>query len=114
MRMTITNPHDTVIVSSVRVRWNALTGAPASKPLALKSAGLGSTFWTGTDSSGDLTMTLATDITGVTIGIPGNNRTSTISFTFDAPYKTLLATTNPPWIAISLATPCDAYTIQKP
>jgi hypothetical protein len=117
MRMTIRNPHDTVIVSTVRVRWNALNGAPGGQsgsPLALKSVTLGSTFWTGTDNSGDLTLTLATDITGVTVGIPGNNRTSTIVFTFDKQYKNALATTNAPWIAISLATPCDGYIIQKP
>ena len=77
MAMTFTNPHVPVLVSSVRVIWNTSSGAPSQRALNLKSASLGSLFWTGTESGGDVTIAPSDVI------IPGNNAESTIFFTFD-------------------------------
>ena len=107
MSMTITNPHGVITVSSVQVTWNSLTGGPASKSLSLISASLaGIGFWTGSDSSGSLTITPSTTLT-----IPGNNTTSTIIFTFDKNYQ------NPSnnSITINLSTVgCEGIQIKKP
>jgi len=108
MSMTITNPHEMLTVLDVHVTWNALTGAPASKPLALKSASLGGTFWTSNpaNTSGNLTIP-----TSGTVTIPGNNLTSTIIFTFDAVYQNTSGSS----ITITLSTPgCESTIITKP
>jgi hypothetical protein len=118
LRMPITNPHETLVVASVRVRWNALTGAPppgsSGKPLALRSADLGTVFWTGDNKSGDVTIQLPTGSTEVNITLPGNNRTTTITFWFDNVYKNPLSTTDKPWIVLTFATPCDTTILQRP
>lgn len=107
MSMTIRNPHDSITVATVRVVWNAATGAPASKPLILQYASLNGVFWSSTgDTSGDLTITPTT-----TLIIPGNNATSTLVFTFDKQYKNI----GNPMIVITLATAgCENYTITRP
>lgn len=113
MSMIITNPHEAFTVLSVRVRWNAATGAPASKPLALVGARLGDTFWVGSNNSGDFTIVPATTVT-----LPGNNQSSSITFTFDSPYKSPLIVSEIPRIVITLSTPgCvtgESVTIQVP
>jgi hypothetical protein len=119
MSMNITNPHDTLVVASIRVRWNAVTGAPPpgitkGKPLALRSASLGTVFWTGNDNSGDLTIPLPTGSTEVNITLPGNNRTTPITFVFDNAYKNPLDQLNKPWIVLTFAAPCDATILQRP
>lgn len=107
MSLSITNPHDTITVLSVQVIWNATSGSAASKSLVLKTAKLGSTFWAGSDSSGNLTITPSTTLT-----IPGNNQTSYIEFTFDNSYQNR---NNSESIIITLSTPgCEGYTIHKP
>jgi hypothetical protein len=110
MSMTITNPHDSVAVSSVSVAWNGATGAAGGKTgttLNLLSVSLGGNFWTGTTSSGTLTIPVSTTVT-----IPGNNRTSTIIFTFDQKYQNLNGNES---ISISLSTlGCEGVTIHKP
>ncbi|HSL47329.1 MAG TPA: TadE family protein, partial [Anaerolineales bacterium] len=115
MIMTLTNPHETLLVASVRVRWNALTGSTNGKAVALNRISLGSTIWTGTDNSGDLTVTLPTDTTGVNVTIPGNNRTSSMIFTFDNPYKDLGPNVDIPSVGITLGTlGCETIIIQSP
>ena len=110
MSMTITNPHDSLAVSSVSVVWNGATGAAGGKTgttLNLLSVSLGGNFWTGTTSSGTLTIPVSTTVT-----IPGNNRTSTIIFTFDQKYQNLNGNES---ISISLSTlGCEGVTIHKP
>lgn len=106
MAMTITNPHTDVTVSSVRVTWNTVHGAPSQNALLLKSASLGSLFWTGSESTGDYTIANLPIVT-----IPGNNLTSTIFFTFDDFYDTPDGTES---IAITLSTPgCENVTIHS-
>lgn len=106
MSMTITNPHDSITVLNVQVAWNSATGAPggSGKTLTLKSVSLGTTFWTGSSTAGSgLTITPSTTLT-----IPGNNRTSTIVFTFDANYQHSSGNS----ITINLSTPgCESYPI---
>ena len=105
MSMTITNPHDPIIVSNVQVAWNPL-GAPSGNSLVLLYAILGDRFWTGSDSTGSLMITPSPTVT-----IPGNNVTSTIFFTFNKPYKTR----GSPSITINLSTPgCESFPIQSP
>ena len=105
MSMTITNPHDPIIVSDVQVAWNPL-GAPSGSSLVLLYAILGDRFWTGSDSTGSLMITPSPTVT-----IPGNNVTSTIFFTFNKPYKTR----GSPLITINLSTPgCESFPIQSP
>lgn len=105
MSMTITNPHDPIIVSNVQVAWNPL-GAPSGNSLVLLYAILGDIFWTGSDSTGSLMITPSPTVT-----IPGNNVTSTIFFTFNKPYKTR----GSPSITINLSTPgCESFPIQSP
>ena len=105
MSMTITNPHDPIIVSDVQVAWNPL-GAPSGNSLALLYAILGDIFWTGSDSTGNLIITPSPTVT-----IPGNNVTSTIFFTFNKAYKTR----GSPSIRINLSTPgCESFPIQSP
>ena len=106
MSMTITNPHDTLTVSGVTVSWN-LTGGPNDKPMTLKTASLGGNFWTGSSTSGNLSIIITSGVT-----IPGNNRTSTIIFTFDNVYQTQNGNES---ITIGLSTPgCEGITIHKP
>jgi hypothetical protein len=106
MSMAVTNPHDSVTVSNVLVIWNLL-GGPNGSALTLEYATLGGVFWTGSNSTGRLTITPS-----ITITIPGNNTTSTISFIFNKAYKTVgLQATS---ITITLSTPgCEIYPIQQ-
>jgi Flp pilus assembly protein TadG len=107
MSLSITNPHDPITVLNVQVVWNSVNGGAGNRTLALKSANLGSVFWAGTDTTGNLTITPSTTVT-----IPGNNETSAIMFTFDRTYQTK---NNAESIVINLSTPgCEAYTIHKP
>ena len=107
MSLSITNPHDPITVLNVQVVWNSVNGGAGSKPLALKSANLGSVFWAGTDLTGNLTITPSTTVT-----IPGNNETSAIMFTFDRTYQTKNGAES---IVINLSIPgCEGYTIRKP
>jgi hypothetical protein len=111
--MTITNPHDTITVSTVEVHWNSSTGAPggggAGTTLTLQYASLANLqFYSGSNSSGNLIITPSTTVT-----IPGNNATSTIVFTFNKTYKFPNSTID--FIRINLATAgCENYTIQRP
>lgn len=105
MAMSITNPHAPVAVSSVRVRWNTVAGAPGQNSLALKSASLEALFWTGTDTSGDLTIKPAS------LTLPGNNTPSTIFFTFDKGYENPNGSES---ITITLSGSCEGITIQSP
>ena len=107
MSLTITNPHDAITVLNVQVTWNSASGGPASKPLILKSASLVGVFWTGSDSTGNLTITPSTTVT-----IPGNNITSPIIFAFDKNYQNANGSES---IVINLSTPgCESYPIHKP
>ena len=107
MSLTIINPHDSITVLDVRVRWNSTTGGPGSKPLILQTASLAGTFWTGSNNSGDLTITPASTVT-----IPGNNQTSVVVFTFDKNYQNK---NNMELITIRLSTPgCEGIQIQRP
>ncbi|MEO5887735.1 MAG: TadE/TadG family type IV pilus assembly protein [Anaerolineales bacterium] len=109
MSMTITNPHDSITVLDVQVKWNSATGGPGGSGsiLTLQYASLGVQFWTGTSTAGTgFTITPSTTVT-----IPGNNATSTIIFTFNKPYK------NPGTqsIVINLSTPgCESFPIHNP
>lgn len=106
MAMTITNPHASVTVSSVRVTWNTVHGAPSQNALLLKSASLGSLFWTGTGTSGDYTISDLADVI-----IPGNNITSTIFFTFDDFYDNVDGSES---VTITLSTPgCENVSIRS-
>ncbi|HET9907158.1 MAG TPA: TadE/TadG family type IV pilus assembly protein [Anaerolineales bacterium] len=107
MTMTITNPHDAVTVSNIHVTWNSTTGASGSKPLTLLSVSLGTTFWTGNSTAGSgLTITPSTTLT-----IPGNNRISTIIFSFDNKYHNPIGNS----ITINLSTiGCESNPIQRP
>ncbi len=92
--------------TSTPTAWNP-TGGPNSKPMTLKTASLGGNFWTGSSSSGNLSMIITSTVT-----IPGNNRTSTIIFTFDNVYQTQNDNES---ITIGLSTPgCEGITIHKP
>lgn len=109
MAMDITNPHASVTVDSVNVRWNTAQGAPSQNALKLKSASLGSQFWLGEDSSGNLTIPSTDFSTEVTI--PGNNSTSTILFTFQTFYDNPDGTES---ISITLSTPgCENIVIHS-
>jgi hypothetical protein len=89
--------------------WNYPTGGqqgPNTIPLPLRTISLGGNFWTGTNVSSDFTypVPLASNVT-----IPGNNRTSTIIFGFDAKYQNLNGSEA---IYITLLTPgCENVTI---
>jgi hypothetical protein len=83
MYLEITNPHDTVTVSDVRVTWNINGGSTNGNTLALQSASLGGLFWLGLDETGDLPISIPSS---KLVTIPGNNATSTIFFTFNANY----------------------------
>ncbi len=108
MSMAITNPHDSVTVSSVIVTWNHATGSANGTAVNLMSANLNSTnFWTSVsgDTSGNLT------IYPTALSIPGNNRISTIVFTFDKSYKNTTGSS----VTISLSTTgCEGIQIKKP
>lgn len=105
--MTITNPNSySVTVSTVQVTWNSATGGPGSSLLTLQGASLGSAFWSGSNSTGSLTITPS-----MTLTIAGNNTTSTIIFTFDKNYQTA----GSPSITINLSTPgCESSPIKSP
>lgn len=104
MYMTFANPYSDLTVSNVQVKWVA-NGANAP---VLQSATLGSLFWTGSNNSGNATLTP----TG-TLTIPGNNITSAIIFTFDKNYS--LSNSNKESIIIHLSTSgCTSFTIQYP
>ncbi len=109
MSMTITNPHDTLAVASVRVVWNYPTGGQKGQttiPLTLQTISLGGNFWTGTNVSSDFTYPVPVS---ANVTIPGNNRTSTIIFGFDTKYVNLNGTEA---IYITLLTPgCENVTI---
>ena len=107
MNMTITNPHESITVSTVQVTWNSTTGASGNKPLTLLSVSLGTTFWTGSSTAGSgLTITPSTTVT-----IPGNNRVSTIIFSFDKNYQNPSGNS----ITINLSTPgCEGNPIHNP
>jgi Flp pilus assembly protein TadG len=100
MSMAITNPHESVTVSSVIVTWNTTTG------VALKNAYLnGIEFWNTGATSGNLT------ITPTSLSIPGNNRISTILFKFDKAYQTTSGSS----ITINLSTiGCEGIQIRNP
>jgi Flp pilus assembly protein TadG len=110
MSLAITNPHASITILNIQVVWNSAnggSGGPSGSPLALRSVSLDGTFWAGTDSTGNLTITPSTTVT-----IPGNNQTSRIVFTFDKNYQ---HRNNSESIVINLATPgCESYTIRKP
>jgi len=107
MSMTITNPHDSVTVLNVQATWNSLTGGPGSKALVLQSVSLAGVTWIVNNSTGSVTTTPPTTVT-----IPGNNLTSTITFTFDANYQNK---NNNESITINLSTiGCESYPIHKP
>jgi Flp pilus assembly protein TadG len=107
MSLTITNPHESVTILNIQVIWNSASGGPAGKPLALKSANLEGIFWTGTDSSGNFTITPSTTVT-----IPGNNVTTPIIFAFDKNYQNKSNTES---ITINLSTPgCESFPIHSP
>jgi hypothetical protein len=107
MNMSIRNPHVPVTVSTVRVTWYAAKGGSGNKLLTLESASLGGTFWSGTNTSGDYTITPASAVT-----IPGNNATSTITFNFDKNYQNINGSES---ITITLSTPgCEGIIIHKP
>jgi Flp pilus assembly protein TadG len=110
--MTITNPYVDVTVSSIQLQWNAATGASGNKTLTLDSANLtsayGTTIWSSLNNSlGTATLTPASTLT-----LPGNNRTSTITFTLAKNYQNPI--TNGTTITINLSTPgCNAITKTK-
>jgi Flp pilus assembly protein TadG len=106
MSMTITNPNVyAVTVQNVQVKWNSATGASGNKTLTLQMASLGAVFWTGSDTTGDLTITPSTTVT-----IPAST-TSTIIFTFDKNYQNPSGNS----IIINLSTPgCASSPIHRP
>ena len=105
--MTITNPYTDVTVSSIQFKWNAASGANGNKTLTLQGASLGTTLWSVNDATGNITLTPVSTLT-----IPGNNRTTTITFTFDKSYQNPI--TNQTIITINLSTPgCNAITKAK-
>ena len=107
MSMTITNPHDPITILNVQVMWNYPTGGSGSKNLILQYARLDQLqFWTGTNTSGNATLTPSTTVT-----IPGNNVTSTINFTFDRNYQNSSGNS----IIINLSTiGCETFPIHNP
>ena len=108
MSLSITNPHASVTVSSIQVIWDAVKGhqTGSDKTLILQSANFGTTFWSGlNNSSGNYTITPSSTLT-----IPGNNATSTITFTFHQTYDN---PDNGDSIKINLSTP-GCSQIHKP
>lgn len=107
MTMTITNPNAyTVTVSTVAVTWNPTGGTGNPGTLTLQSAQWnGTTFWTGSNASGSLTITPSTTLT-----IPANS-SRVIAFNFDRNYQTESGES----ITINLSTPgCGSTPIRKP
>jgi Flp pilus assembly protein TadG len=76
--MTITNPHDSFTVTSVQLGWDEGNGG---NKIALTQAQLGTLFWTGSDTTGSITISPAS------LTLPGNNTQSTILFTLDKNYN---------------------------
>ena len=107
MTMTITNPNAyTVTVSTVAVTWNSTGGTGNPSTLTLGSAQWsGTTFWTGSNASGSLTITPSTTLT-----IPANS-SRVITFNFDRNYQTETGES----ITINLSTPgCGSTPIRNP
>jgi hypothetical protein len=100
--MTFANPYDSLTVLNVQVKWNATQG---QNTWTLQSATLGSLFWTGTNTSGNYTITPASTLT-----IPGNNTISSIIFTFDSNYTKK----NTDSITINLSGSCAGFQITSP
>ena len=109
--MTITNPYIDVTVSTISLQWNNL-GAQSGSPktLTLDNTSLvsayGTTIWSSlNDSSGTATLTPSSTLT-----LPGNNRQSTITFTFLQTYKDS-SMSGKTTITVNLSTPgCSALT----
>ena len=87
LTMTITNPLNANLeVSEVTVRWNHDKGHQTGndKSLILQSASLaGTTFFNGSDPGPSTSPPI---VPSPAISIPGNNATSTITFTFNQSY----------------------------
>ncbi len=108
MSMTITNPHESLMVYDIQASWNSLSGGPNSKSLILQSVSLGGVTWTVIDDTSPVTTMPPTTVT-----IPGNNLTSTIIFNFDKPYQSRL-TELPESITITLSTVgCEGIQIKN-
>jgi Flp pilus assembly protein TadG len=108
--MTITNPYIDVTVSTISLQWNNLGASGSPKTLTLNNASLvsayGTTIWSSlNNSSGTATLTPSSTLT-----LPGNNRQSTITFTFLQNYKDSSMSGNTT-ITVNLSTPgCSAIT----
>jgi len=105
--MTITNPNAySVTVSNVVVTWNPTGGTGNPSTLTLQSARLGTTtFFTGSNSTGSLTITPSTTLT------IGANSAPVITFTFDKNYVNESGES----IVINLSTPgCESTPIHRP
>jgi hypothetical protein len=108
MSMTITNPHEAVTVYDVTATWNSLTGGPSGSALKLQNVTLAGLTWTVIDGTGTVTTAPPT-----TVIIPGNNITSTITFTFDKNYQNRL-TGSTESITITLSTAgCEGIQIKN-
>jgi Flp pilus assembly protein TadG len=111
MSLSVTNPHDAFSVAGFEVTWNATSGGPGSKALALASTSLGNSTWNWnpaiTTSPYSYTFT-----SPYTVTIPGNNRTSILTFTFNNPYQNKGSTDK---IVLTLASEqCGTFSITKP
>jgi hypothetical protein len=82
IRLTITNPHDTITLASLQVIWNHTTGGSGSKPLTWLTATVAGQSWSVNDTSGNYLSTPGTAVT-----IPGNNTSSTLIIVFDKNYQ---------------------------
>jgi Flp pilus assembly protein TadG len=103
--MTITNPHSDFTVTSVQFKWDTGNG---SNKKALTIAQLsGVQFWTGSNNSGNITITPSSTLT-----LPGNNTQSTVQFTLDQKYGN--PGTNLTTITLNLSSSaCNSVTVTK-
>lgn len=104
--MTLTNPYIDVTVSSVRLQWNALTGAPPSSNLTWTAAILAGTSWSVNNTSGDYTSPTS-------VVLPGYNVTSTLTIAFNKIYKNQIP--NGTTVTVNFADPtvCNSITMTK-
>jgi hypothetical protein len=80
MSTTITNANiGTATITDVGVKWNKI-GGPGNGTVTLINASLGTSFWSGSDNSGDLS------IPSLSLSMVGNSQ-RTMQFTFDTVYE---------------------------
>lgn len=101
---TISNPNSVAVtITSVQLSWNRATGGPGGNVNDLKSASLGSGFWSGTNATGTFSM-------GTSLTVLGYS-SSAMTFTFDKNYQ---SNTNASVTLVISVTGCGTYTVSTP